>query len=92
MLHIYQLLFLELSEHICEEKMRAMYLHYSFGIVTILQEEILSVYKYLDSDKLSQSEEIRLCNALTILRSIVSVNEFAFFVVECNYLCSLVNR
>lgn len=51
--------------------------------MSILQEEILSVYKYLFTDSISQQEEMRVCNALTILRSIVSVEEYAIQVMNC---------
>ena len=51
--------------------------------MSILQEEILSVYKYLFTDSISQQEEMRVCNALTILRSIVSIEEYAIQVMNC---------
>ena len=51
--------------------------------MSILQEEIISVYKYLFSDSISQQEEMRVCNALTILRSIITVEEYAIQVMNC---------
>lgn len=49
----------------CQEDLRTACLYNSFGIVTILQGEILSVYKYLNDTSVDEKVEIRACNALT---------------------------
>ena len=67
----------ELSERKSEVKLRALCIYNSFGIVTILQREILSAYKYLNNMDMPDEFEIRLCNALTILRSITTYSDIA---------------
>ena len=67
----------------CQEDLRTACLYNSFGIVTILQGEILSVYKYLNDTSVDEKVEIRACNALTIIHSLVTNPEVVPYVIEC---------
>lgn len=78
------LYYIELSEQVCDERLRALCLYNSFGVITILQEEIISCLKYINSEDLPQELEIRVCNALTILRSIVSCKEYVSLIMDCS--------
>ena len=70
----------------CQEDLRTACLYNSFGIVTILQGEILSVYKYLNDTSVDEKIEIRSCNALTIIHSLVTNPEVVPYVIECRSL------
>ena len=63
--------------------MRTACLYNSYGIVTILQEEILSVYKYLNDASMDEAAEIRVCNALTIIHSLVTNPEVVSYIMDC---------
>ena len=78
---------LDLSEKKSEVELRTLCIYNSFGIVTILQQEILSAYKYLDNCNMPDEFEIRICNALTILRSIAGYNEIAINLASCMCDC-----
>lgn len=67
----------------CQEDMRTACLYNSYGIVTILQEEILSVYKYLNDASMDEAAEIRVCNALTIIHSLVTNPEVVSYIMDC---------
>lgn len=82
--------YIELSEQVCDERSRALCLYNSFGVITILQEEIISGLKYVNSEDLPQESEIRLCNVLTILRSVVSCREYASLIMDCSIFNSLI--
>ncbi|KAK8828919.1 hypothetical protein WA538_000922 [Blastocystis sp. DL] len=66
-----------LSELKCDTATRCICLYNSFGIVTILQQEILQGYKYIAGNEIPPQAEKRLCNALTIIRSLVSSPDLA---------------
>lgn len=50
----------------------ALVLWNSFGVITVLLEEILSVYPFLDPPNLSASTSNRVCNALALLQCVAS--------------------
>ncbi|KAI3406470.2 rcd1 [Candida oxycetoniae] len=50
----------------------ALVLWNSFGVITVLLEEIVSVYPYLDPPNLSASTSNRVCNALALLQCVAS--------------------
>ncbi|EDK46825.1 Cell differentiation protein rcd1 [Lodderomyces elongisporus] len=50
----------------------ALVLWNSFGVITVLLEEIVSVYPYLDPPNLSASASNRVCNALALLQCVAS--------------------
>ena len=58
----------------------ALVLWNSFGVITVLLEEIISVYPYLNPPNLSASISNRVCNALALLQcSIKCSNENIIF-------------
>ena len=63
--------------------MRAIFLNHSFGVITVLQQEVLSTYEYILKPETIGEREKRICNALTILRSIVSLRENADMIASC---------
>ena len=65
--------------------MRCTCLYNSFGIVTILQQEILQGYKYIIGNEIPQQAEKRLCNTLTIIRSLVSSPDLAARFLNCGF-------
>ncbi|KNB46848.1 cell differentiation protein RCD1 [Blastocystis sp. subtype 4] len=67
-----------LSEQKCDTTLRSTCLFNSFGIVTILQQEILGAYKNINNEKLTEQAEKRLCNTLTIVRSLVTNPDIAY--------------
>ena len=71
-----------MSEYKCDEYVRTFCIYNSFGIVTILYGEILSLYKYLNNTRLSEQDEARACNTLTILHSLVSNPEVASRIID----------
>lgn len=50
----------------------ALVLWNSFGVITVLLEEIISVYPYLNPPNLSASISNRVCNALALLQCVAS--------------------
>ncbi|CCG25304.1 Caf40 protein [Candida orthopsilosis Co 90-125] len=50
----------------------ALVLWNSFGVITVLLEEIISVYPFLDPPNLSASTSNRVCNALALLQCVAS--------------------
>ena len=74
-----------LSEQKCDTTLRSTCLFNSFGIVTILQQEILGAYKNINNEKLTEQAEKRLCNTLTIVRSLVTNPDIAYHFLNCNY-------
>ncbi|KAI5949539.1 rcd1 [Candida jiufengensis] len=50
----------------------ALVLWNSFGVITVLLEEIISVYPYLEPPNLSASTSNRVCNALALLQCVAS--------------------
>ncbi|CAK9442173.1 uncharacterized protein LODBEIA_P59160 [Lodderomyces beijingensis] len=50
----------------------ALVLWNSFGVITVLLEEIISVYPYLDPPNLTASASNRVCNALALLQCVAS--------------------
>lgn len=74
-----------LSEQKCDTTLRSTCLFNSFGIVTILQQEILGAYKNINNEKLTEQAEKRLCNTLTIVRSLVTNPDIAYHFLNCTY-------
>ena len=74
-----------LSELKCDTATRCICLYNSFGIVTILQQEILQGYKYIAGNEIPPQAEKRLCNALTIIRSLVSSPDLASRFLNCGH-------
>ena len=68
----------------CNDELRTTCLYNCFGVITILQEEILSLYKYLHAPVLEESVMKRACNVLTILHSLIRTPNVAQSVVRCN--------
>ena len=74
---------LALSELKCDADVRSNCIISSFGILTILQAEILRMYRYLNNDEMTERDEKRACNALTIMRSLVVKQEIVAQFLEC---------
>ena len=72
-----------LSELKCDTATRCICLYNSVGIVTILHQEILPGYKYIAGNEIPPQAEKRLCNALTIIRSLVSSPDLASRFLNC---------
>ena len=81
-----------LSELKCDTATRCICLYNSFGIVTILQQEILQGYKYIAGNEIPPQAEKRLCNALTIIRSLVSNPDLAARFLNCGCCCRVHDR
>ncbi|XP_072994876.1 uncharacterized protein [Typha latifolia] len=66
----------------------------SFGSITALLQEIVSIYPYLSPPKLSLDASIRVCNALTLLQSVAShpVTRISFLMAHIHlYLYPFLN-
>ena len=59
-----------------------VYLWYSQGTMAILLQEIISTYKIISSDKLTQEKASKICNILLILTSMASHNEIRYKLIE----------
>ena len=81
-----------LSELKCDTAMRCTCLYNSFGIVTILQQEILQGYKYIAGNEIPPQAEKRLCNTLTIIRSLVSSPDLATRFLNCGHCYWICNH
>lgn len=53
----------------------ALVLWYSFGVMTSLLQEIISVYPLLNPSQLTAAASNRVCNALALLQCVASHNE-----------------
>ena len=74
---------LVLSELKCDANIRSNCIISSFGVLTILQMEILRTYRYLNNDEMTEREEKRACNALTIIRSLAVKQDIVIQFLEC---------
>ena len=74
---------LVLSELKCDAKMRSDCIISSFGVLTILQMEVLRTYRYLNNNELTERDEKRICNTLTIMRSLVVKPEIVIQFLDC---------
>lgn len=54
------------------ENIIAPTLWYSFGSIALLLQEVVSIYPYLNTPELKQSQASRVCNALTSLQHVAS--------------------
>lgn len=53
----------------------ALVLWHSFGVMTSLMQEIISVYPLLNPSQLTAAASNRVCNALALLQCVASHNE-----------------
>lgn len=53
----------------------ALVLWHSFGVMTSLLQEIISVYPLLNPSQLTAAASNRVCNALALLQCVASHNE-----------------
>ncbi|CAJ2505462.1 Uu.00g128560.m01.CDS01 [Anthostomella pinea] len=66
---------LELSKKREQVPELALILWHSFGVMTSLMQEIISVYNLLNPSQLTASASNRVCNALALLQCVASHNE-----------------
>jgi CCR4-NOT transcription complex subunit 9 len=66
---------LELSKKREQVPELALILWYSFGVMTSLLQEIISVYTLLNPSQLTAAASNRVCNALALLQCVASHNE-----------------
>ena len=74
---------LALSENKYNAQLRSECLSKSFGVVTILQQEVLRAYAYLNSGSMDDKDQKRICNTLTIIRSLVVDPSIASQFLDC---------
>ena len=72
----------KLSEYSEKNHNLPIYLWYSQGTMAILLQEIISSYKIISSDKLTQEKAAKICNILLLLTSIASHNEIRYKFIE----------
>ena len=75
--------FIALARLQCNLNLLSSCVFYSFGIVSILQQEILSIYPYLNEDSIPEKTQKRVCNALLILRSLIASKRCNMFPMDC---------
>lgn len=75
--------FIALARLQCDLNLLSSCVFYSFGIVSILQQEILSIYPYLNEDSIPEKTQKRVCNALLILRSLIAPKSRKMFPLDC---------
>lgn len=63
----------------------ALVLWHSFGVMTVLLEEIISVYPYLSPPLLTVSASNRVCNALALLQCVASNSQTRTFFLQANF-------
>lgn len=78
--------FIALARLQCDLNILSSCVFYSFGIVSILQQEILSIYPYLNEDSIPEKTQKRVCNALLILRSLIAPKSRKMFPLDCMLL------
>jgi CCR4-NOT transcription complex subunit 9 len=66
---------LELSKKREQVPELALILWHSFGVMTSLMQEIISVYNLLNPSQLTAAASNRVCNALALLQCVASHNE-----------------
>ena len=64
-----------LSEYSDKNRNLAIYLWYSRGTMAVLLQEIISVYQYLSSSKLTLDNSHKICYVITLLQCIASNND-----------------
>ena len=66
-----------------------VYLWYSQGTMAILLQEIISTYKIISSEKLTQEKTSKICNILLLFTSIASHKEIRYKLIESKMLIFL---
>lgn len=65
----------------------ALVLWHSFGVMTSLLQEIISVYPLLNPSQLTAAASNRVCNALALLQCVASHNETRVLFLNGKSLC-----